>query len=227
MYNAVEKSINKSFSQTLINTTLDLSPDLLEIPLDTITENDVLKEIPIIKTILSVYRIGVAYKERAFIKKILAFLIQFQNGTIDTARLSDFQCRFESDDRYRDKVMDFVLIMLDRVLSTSKAEILAKLFKAYVEGNYEWETYVDLCSCVDSLLLIDLKLLIYLIEHNEKVVIEQISIDEDYSLLASVNRLSSFGFITYSPMTWGALQSEFKKEIFLNSWGRKFADTIK
>ncbi len=135
-----EKSLTKKFGKEILDRTLALSEDYLEIPLDALTQSDVLKEVPIVKTFLAFIHIGVSYREKSFLRKILKFLAEYNSGSIDEYKISDFKNRFESDQKHRDKVLDFLLLELDRINSEEKALILGRLFLAYINDYINWGT---------------------------------------------------------------------------------------
>ena len=62
--------------------------DYLELGIDSILENDSLKEIPIIKTFLSIGKITKNIRERNLIKNLVIFLNELNSGNIDKEKLN-------------------------------------------------------------------------------------------------------------------------------------------
>jgi hypothetical protein len=69
-----QNNLTDSVSNEIVSTTIDLGIEYSELTLDDFLADGILKEIPIIKTIYSVGKLGLGIKERFFVKKILVFL---------------------------------------------------------------------------------------------------------------------------------------------------------
>ena len=77
-------SLVDSWSETIAKSSLgDLLIDLSESGLDAVTENEIIKDIPIISTVVSLYKIGHSLRDRSYIKKLEAFLREISKGTVD------------------------------------------------------------------------------------------------------------------------------------------------
>ncbi|HWW40790.1 hypothetical protein [Pedobacter sp.] len=137
-------------SQEIISTSVDLSVDYAEIPLDSFFEDGFLKEIPIIKSIYAAYKIGVGIKEFYFTKKFMTFLREFHSYEIDNRKLEEFKQRFKEDKEYRHKTTESLIIYNDAFLQVEKSKILAKLFAAHVEGHFDWSHFNHLSTCLNS-----------------------------------------------------------------------------
>jgi len=173
-------------------------------------------------------KIGITIRNIHFSKKILCFLSQFhRNGQeqgVQTQKTSKILDKIKNDEKYRRKVIDHLLIMIDRYLTEQKAVRLARLFKQFVEDKFDWDTFVYFSVCLDSMHDLDFDLLDFLLTRSSAVV-EQISIPcfDKYLLLSSVERLKSFGFVGTDEPTWVNIGDDFKKKIFLSSLGTIFA----
>lgn len=79
---SLQKNLTESISDEIIETTIDLSIDYAEITMDEIIDGT-LREIPLIKTIYSLGKLGYSIREKFFVKKILTFLQEFHSQKID------------------------------------------------------------------------------------------------------------------------------------------------
>jgi len=43
------------------------------------------------------------------------------------------------------------MIFTDSFLTVDKAKILAKLFKSYIDGNFDWDYFLHLSTCLNSI----------------------------------------------------------------------------
>ena len=83
-----EEKKSNQISEELVETSMDLTIDYAELTLDTIFDGAILEEIPIIKTIVSTYKIGTSIRERHFAKKLAIFLKEFHANEIDIDKLN-------------------------------------------------------------------------------------------------------------------------------------------
>lgn len=145
-----EQSLTSAISKEILNTSIDTSIDYAELTIDEILTDDALKEIPIIKTLVSIAKIGISIKEKFFIKKLLSFLRELHSNSINEDKLAAFQSKFENEPKFRAKVTEQIMVYNDAFLNIEKAKVLAKLFKAYIEGKFDWEYFNYLSVCLNN-----------------------------------------------------------------------------
>lgn len=166
-----KKSLSKQFTDEIIDPSIDLGIDYSEIYLDDLIENETLKEIPIVKSIVGVIKGGIAINQFFFAKKLLTFIKQFNDGTLDSQKKEKFKKRLQSDDKFRKKVSENVMVFLDRFIEVNKAKISANLFKAYVEEKITYDQFISINICLERLhpdaygFIASLENLNYLIDH--------------------------------------------------------------
>lgn len=146
-----ENSLTKAFKNELQKTALDMAFDYAEIGLDSIVENDALSEVPIVKTVLSFYKVGVSLRERDFIRKLLQFLHEFNLGQVSTEKAEEFSEKLEDNKSYREKVTEHVLLYVEKLETLDKAKILARLLLAHTQGHYDWEHFTHLSASLNRL----------------------------------------------------------------------------
>ena len=76
------KNTSSEVSKALITNNFDNSLNYAEIGIDSFITDDVLKEIPLVKTVVGVVKSGLKVKEILFTKKILTFLKEFHSGDL-------------------------------------------------------------------------------------------------------------------------------------------------
>jgi hypothetical protein len=135
----------------LVDPGIDLSTDLTEIAIDTIFTDGILKEIPIVKSIVAISKAGLAIKDMHFAKKILTFFQEFHKGNISQEKRDEFLNKLITDTPYRQDVMEQIIIYNDRFLITAKSKILANLLLAHVNGNIDWETFSETSQSLESI----------------------------------------------------------------------------
>ena len=213
-----KESLTDKLSKEIVNTSIDTSIDYAELTIDEILTSDTLKEIPIVKTLVSIAKIGINIKERFFVKKLLTFLRELHLQNIDTQKLEDFKGKFENEPKFRTKVTEQIMIYNDAFLNIEKSKILAKLFKSHIEGNFDWEYFNYLSVCLNNAHPKAFKFLEKLSTNNfiipeEPEEREQLALERDGD---SEALLYSCG-IAYESSSWssGFNVSELGKDLYL------------
>jgi hypothetical protein len=146
-----QPKLKESFAREILNPSIDPAVDYAEIALDALTTNEVIKEIPVIKSILAVFKTGVAIREWHFVRKLLTFLKEYHANPTEEGKTEEFRQKMNSDSVFCGKVANHLLVILDRYITEEKAKILAHLFKAHVNGQIGWEEFMSLSITLDSL----------------------------------------------------------------------------
>ncbi|WP_145146988.1 hypothetical protein [Paenibacillus xylanexedens] len=218
--------INDAVSKELINTSLDLTVDYGEMALDSFLNHDPISEIPIVKSIVALGKFGISIKELHFTKKVLCFLKEFHSRS-STDNIVEFKNKLNTDQRFKDKVTEQIILIIDRLRTEQRAVMLAKLLMGHIQEKYNWETFCYFSECLDSMQFIDIAVLDYLFV-NEHAGIGNIDVttDDKYMILASVERLKSYGFVGVQDLTFIGSSDEFKKEAYLSSLGKVIHNSI-
>lgn len=181
------KDLTTAFSNSISEDIGDILEDAFEVGVDFIMEDGLLKEIPIVSTAVSLYRIGNTIWERYHIKKLLVFIKEINNGTEGWKDRDSYLEMLRNDRKKRNKELEYVLLILDHYVQYDKAKYLARLYIAYIEGSINWLTFRQYSEIIDRLLPGDRDCL------NEKVLSEQCQ-EADTSL--ALKRLEALGLVT-------------------------------
>lgn len=147
--------IDNSMIETLKESNLpSVLGDLGEITIDSIFEEGVLKELPIISTMIGLWRTGVTIRDFIFIRKLLKFLEELSE--VPRQERIEMIERLEKDTDYRDKVGEEIVLLLDRLDSVEKAKFTGRAFSAYCKGYIDVDTLRRINYAIDRVLLRDL-----------------------------------------------------------------------
>jgi hypothetical protein len=144
-------SLSSQFSKELLEPSIDLSVDYSEVFIDDLIEDGILKEIPIVKSVVGVIKAGISINQFWFAKKLLTFIREFNTGQIDSEKKIKFQEKINSDLKYRKKVTEQVMVFLDKYLEINKAKVSANLFKAFVEEKLTYDQFISISISLDRL----------------------------------------------------------------------------
>lgn len=155
-----EKSLSIAFSDSLKEESVACISDLVEVGLDAILDDGILKDIPILSTAVAVYKIGSSIKERYNVKKLIVFLNEINNGIADEQKRTEYQQKFKNNEKFRNQELEYLLILIDRYTSYDKPQMLAKLFLAYLDEIILWEEFAMYAEVIDRFLLMDCNTLV-------------------------------------------------------------------
>jgi hypothetical protein len=150
--------INKNFTASLFPKNIGkIFEDFGEVAIDSMMTEGVLKDIPIIGTILNLAKTGIALKERHMIRKLLLFLKNLED--ISTEDKNKFTEKLNEDGEFAENISEKLLLIIDRLDETEKAKIVANIFKLYVYGLIEQQMFLRLTLIVERGFLSDLQIL--------------------------------------------------------------------
>lgn len=130
----------------------DILADLSEVGLDAITENEIVKEIPVVSTVVNVFKIGHTLRERAYMRKLYVFLRELENGEVGEEEKERYLQRITKNKRKAQHELEYVLALLDRIFSEQKAKLFSKLYLAYIVENIDWNMFCQISELIDRFL---------------------------------------------------------------------------
>ena len=155
----MKNSIITEFNNSLVINTSDVIQDYMEIGIDSLFENELAKQVPIIKTLVGIAKVGKDLSERNFTKNLIIFLNELNAGTIDREKLIKHQEKLNNDAKLAEKELGRILIILNQVIDNEKSYFLSKLYKAYVNEIINWDLFCEYSEMLNRLYLQDLNVL--------------------------------------------------------------------
>lgn len=180
----------------------DILQDSTEVILDSLLSDGIVKEIPIIQTVMNIWKTVSTVQNALLIKKIVAFLVEFEKTT--QAERDAFIHKVENDSKYEREIGETIITLLDRYDDhLEKPIILAKLFCAYVREEINYDSFLWLATAVERSFILDLRIMlnIYAGKHPPQ---EQIT-KAKRNLFPS--RLSDFYVLTETERKRGGLEN--------------------
>ncbi|SRR6266568_1789529 len=135
----------------------DLVTELSEIVLDSFLEEGVLKEIPVLKSIVACRKTWGAIHDQLFLRKVASFISACPRFT-ETER-EQFGKEHLSDRRKAKKLGDAIVLILDKLDDFEKPEMLAKLFAGLMRRQISYDAFRRLATGIDIASVEDLKAL--------------------------------------------------------------------
>lgn len=129
-----------------------LATEYAELGLDSIIDDDVVKGIPILRTAVSLAKIGLNIRDRLYVKKIVMFLVQV-GGTAQEQR-EEFIKKHCKDNK---KFEEAVFLLLENSDRTEKVSLIGKVFKACILGMIHYANTFQISEMVNRAYWADLK----------------------------------------------------------------------
>lgn len=214
------------FEKSLFNSSKDVISDYLEIGIDSLMNEGILKEIPIVNTIVGVLKIGKNVHDRNLLKQTLTFINEFNNNKISRDKLEQYKITIESNPKRSEEELGRILLLLNNFIDKEKSIMLAKIFKAYIEKIINWNEFCEYSEIINRLFIQDINLL-------NMIYDGRVTDTTNRGDLYRVERLNSLGIIEISfkstrITTINGVQQENRQDSYLsmNSNGRKFMNII-
>lgn len=150
----MSKQLNNSFKETIVSDeALGLVKDYSELAMDSFLDEGTLKEIPILGTLFSIYKIGSSLRERHYIKKIIVFLNQLKD--IPKKQREEFLSKLDNNDKFKESIFEKTLLLLERLDETHKAEMTGNLFRLFIMEVIDKDKLLRLSGIVERIALYD------------------------------------------------------------------------
>lgn len=187
-------SIIPSMVETLFNPVVsDMSnsfAEIAEIGLDGILEEGLIKDIPILSTIVAICKTGLNLRERHFIRQTALFLKAFNDNALTREKIQSYREELERNPRKAEKEIGRVILLLDRMLEEKQAILLGKLFNAYLSELLTWAEFVEMTEANSRMFVSDY-------DELQDVICSPIKQEDDVSnqVLYKIHRLESLGLV--------------------------------
>lgn len=150
-----KKLIGNSLLESVKSSGIDgITTEYLESGLDSLLDTGVLKDIPIVGTIISIYKTGYAVKDWSFIRKITRFLFELKK--IPQQEREEFLSDLNKDSKLSNRVGEKLILIIEKLDDIEKADMLGKLFSALIMGKIDSDTFFRLSMYVDRVYINDL-----------------------------------------------------------------------
>ncbi|AXP82943.1 hypothetical protein CJ739_3884 [Mariniflexile rhizosphaerae] len=188
-----EKSIEKVIQDGLESPTMDLTVNYAELALDSFLDNEAIKEIPIVKSIVGIVKGGMKVREIYFAKKLLTFLKEFHSAKLKDSIKIEFQKKFKTDKKYRNSVVEQIMILNERILEIEKSKILANLFASHLNDKFDWQGFLNLSYCTERLNLTAIDFLNEIAEEEKPFYRGYSQFDDNVAFLISAGIAQQWG----------------------------------
>jgi len=199
----------------------NISADIIETIIDSTIENGLIKDLPIIGSIVGLSKGIISIQDRLFTKKLLKFLLQLKS-------IPEFQRRkqiekIEKSSKNRIKVGEKILYIIQDCNDHIKAEFVGLLFAAYLQEEIDYESFNRCSDCIIKAFVDDI---FWHVENDY----EKLSLEESQDLI-------NCGLFEMSPSVYlednthdeyiGTYTIEGYDETYISTWGKTIRKILK
>lgn len=211
-----------SFEISLFEPTFSNAIDYIELGIDSIIDNETIKGIPIVSTVVGIGKTVYNIRERILLKNMLTFIKEFNKGQIEQEKLEKYRKSIDEDKVKAEKELGRVLVILDKTIDDIKTKMLANSFRAYVFGQIDWEQFCEVTEAINRLFISDIALL-YKIEGGQVT-------DTKHCAIYQADRLISLGLVNNamkSMIISNNSNSRTERYLSINEFGKMFCKVTK
>lgn len=126
--------------------------DIIGVGIDSVFNDSLLKDVPMLSTAISLYKIGKSVTERHYIKKLAQFVCSMNAGAFNEERRQYYQSRLKGNPTQRNRELEYIMILISRYINYDKPDMLAKLYLAYLNQYISWQEFTMYAEILDRFL---------------------------------------------------------------------------
>ncbi|MFJ4371383.1 hypothetical protein ACIP1T_02050 [Pseudomonas japonica] len=191
---------------------------------DALTDSEVLKEVPVISTLVGIWGFRNQFKRKRFLNRVEAFHSNVSELTIE--ELNGFDEEFESPDEAEEFVTDLIELM-DRLENEQKSIMLAGVFKRLVRKELSRDNFKEISRVFERVNNIDLFLFMhgyknpYSFEHalgdilvGVRVCKRDIKMATRQTVMLDPSKVESYISVSYEVTPFGRLVLETLHQVY-------------
>jgi len=149
-------TLSNSLERTLKDSNLqNVTISLAEIFADSLMEDGIAKDVPIIGTVIGIGKTAIGIKESLFLKKIIYFISELRN--ISTEKRNAMIEKIDNSGKFSTKVGEKLLYIIDKCDDHEKTQIIARLFSAFLLEKINYDEFLRASHIIDQVMIDDLK----------------------------------------------------------------------
>ena len=148
------KNLSDSFDETIKDSNLaEINADLYEVLIDSFLKDGIVKDIPIIGTILKLSKFSMSLKEHLFLKKIIYFISELKD--ISPKDRNKMISELDESKVHRIKVGEKLIYIIDKCEDHVSTEYVAKFFKSFLLNKISYSDFLRCTSIIKNIFIED------------------------------------------------------------------------
>ena len=182
----------KSMCNNLLGIGVDIFKDYGEMALDFFTDDNIIKNIPIISTFINLGKCGITIRTLQFARNYCSFIEKVRNGEIPKEQLEKHINELNTNPKQMQKEIETLLIYLEQYKEINQIEYMANIYRAFLLpdiGGIDWDEVVIFFELLSRLLPRDIEDLNKIALHGARA--------SEFNDHSGLLRLSSLGLVQY------------------------------
>lgn len=210
--------LTESFLQSLFLPLGDSVAELIELGLDNVLDDEIVKDIPIFGTLSSIIKTGFNIYAWNLSRQTKAFLFSFDGSTISEKKRIKYENKIKNNSKKaRDEAMR-ALEILNRNVDIEKSKVLGKCYRLFVLEEISRDDFFEISDMIDRFYISDIDTL--------KEVYENNGVSSEMPVTYRHDRLVSLGIIANTARLTGGAKIRYVEGeadiLYLTDIGRKF-----
>ena len=206
------------------NSIADVGIEFAELGIDSVLQDGLLKDIPIVGTIVGLGKFAQNIYDRNLLRQTLVFIKEFNSRSIPLDKIEKYREKLKKNPKKKEEELGRVLILLNRNIDVFKSRCEAKFYSSYIDDRISWDEFCELCDITDRLFMSDITLLKEAYENNG--VTESMNLSYKHDRLISIGLLINEGRLAGSVIMRDESSEETQVVIDITEIGRKFYEIV-
>jgi hypothetical protein len=132
-----------------------LGIDIAETGIDSLLESEVLKNIPIVKTVGALAKVSLAIRDKHLLKKLLCFIETLNQGNANPEEMEKRKEAAHNNEKWLRKEIELITIHIDRLDELEKAQLTAAFYIEYINQKISWIQYREYLAIIERVFFQD------------------------------------------------------------------------
>ena len=160
------------FTDTFTSELSSINQELTDSTIKVLLDDDIISNLPIVKFLIGIAKAGLSVKDYFFTRKVLKFLLISSEIPLDKRK--KFVNKIKNDKKYRTKVGETCLNLIEKARDTENAEQIAYLSNACMNEELSYDDFIRCANIITTISSGSLRDFVLL----EKEKISETSMDE-------------------------------------------------
>lgn len=135
---------------------MDIGMEFAEIGIDAVLNDGLLKDIPIVSTVVGLGKFVQNIYDRNLLRQTLVFIKEFNCNGGNSNQVAQHRHKLQQNPKLMEAELGRILIILNKNIDLIKSQFEAKFYAAYINERISWEDFCELCDVTDRLFVSDI-----------------------------------------------------------------------
>lgn len=133
-----KEKLSNSLIESLESNSIEMINYFGEVTLDLFMEDGVAREIPILGSLCSLYKIGHTFRELNHLKKFYRFILAFNSGNVSEIERKKRIEKLKGNKQQCEIELEYILSVLEKYTEDDQSVLLANVYLSYLDNNIDF-----------------------------------------------------------------------------------------